>query len=132
MPSHGRGGVRFVIYAYPYKRETQTPTARRHTFGHSVLQIEDVVEPAIKAIGPQMRSSRRVDELASNAHSVSGLAHAAFEHIANTQLTPDLLKVSLRRTFGRIGDLAFRQRANPFRRWRPWPNCSRPRTISES
>jgi hypothetical protein len=64
MPSHGRGGVRFVIYAYPYKRETQAPTARRHTFRHSVLQIEDVVEPAIKAIGPQMRSSRRVDELA--------------------------------------------------------------------
>ena len=40
-----------------------------------------------------MRCGRRVDELAGDANPISGLAHAAFEHVADAELATDLLHV---------------------------------------
>ena len=60
---------------------------------HLVLQLEDVLERAVEAIGPEMCAGRRVDELAGDAHPVAGLAHAAFEHVAHAELAADLLHV---------------------------------------
>ena len=48
---------------------------------------------------PSKRSAQRcapvagIDELPGDAHSVPGLAHAAFEHIAHAQFAPDLLHI---------------------------------------
>src|SRR5262249_26758852 len=58
--------------------------------GDPVLQIEDILQPAIKAIGPEVGATRGINELARNSNAVGSLAHAAFEHIADAKFTPDL------------------------------------------
>src|SRR5215470_10676052 len=35
-------------------------------------------------------TTRRVDQLRGDAHSIAGLAHAAFEHVADAEFTADL------------------------------------------
>ncbi len=40
-----------------------------------------------------MGTARGLDQLARDANPVAGLAHAAFEHVAHTQLAADLLHV---------------------------------------
>src|SRR5271165_6735763 len=58
-----------------------------------VLQLEDVVEHAVEAVCPDVSPSRRVDQLAGNAHTVTGLADASFEHIAHPEFTSDLAQI---------------------------------------
>ena len=60
---------------------------------HLVLQLEDVVEHTVKAVGPDMRAGRRVYQLAGDANPVAGFAQAAFEHIAHAELTADLAQI---------------------------------------
>ena len=64
-----------------------------HALGHSILQIEDVLNAAVEMICPEMRAASAVDELRRDAHPLCCFAHATFEHIAHTQFTPDLLHV---------------------------------------
>src|SRR6516164_3645613 len=56
-----------------------------------VLQLEDIFERTVEAVGPQMRPGQRVDQLRRDAHPSAGFAHRAFEHIADTELSADLL-----------------------------------------
>jgi hypothetical protein len=58
-----------------------------------VLQFEDVVERAVEAVRPNMRSGRRIDQLACDAHTAHGFAHTAFEDVAHAELAPDLAQV---------------------------------------
>src|SRR6516162_7528683 len=60
---------------------------------HLILKIEDVLERAVKPVGPKMGAVCRVDQLRGDAYPAAGLAHRAFEHVAHTQLTPDLLHI---------------------------------------
>ena len=60
---------------------------------HLVLQLENVVQRAVKTVGPDVRAGRRVNQLPSDTHPVAGFAHAAFEHIAHTELLRHLLHV---------------------------------------
>src|SRR5215831_14909979 len=41
-----------------------------------------------------MSAGRRVHQLPSDAHPLSGLTHAAFEHVAHAEVAPDLLHVN--------------------------------------
>src|SRR6516165_349011 len=63
--------------------------ARRHL----VLQLEDVFQRAVEAVGPQMRAGHRVDQLPGNTDPIATLAYRPFEHIADAQLAADLLHV---------------------------------------
>ena len=58
---------------------------------------------AVKAICPQMRSGRGVDELPGDTHSVACLSDAAFEDVTNPQLAPDLLNVHGSTLVGKAG-----------------------------
>src|SRR5262245_49394557 len=58
-----------------------------------ILQIEDIRERAFKTVRPKVNPGRCIDELTGNAHAIGGLAHAAFQHIANAELTARLLHV---------------------------------------
>src|SRR5262249_1151848 len=60
-----------------------------------VLKVEDIFEPAVEMIGPQMRPGARVYQLTGDAHPITALAHRAFEHITNTQLAADPLHVDV-------------------------------------
>ena len=42
-----------------------------------------------------MEAARRIDELGGNAHTVAGSAYAALEHVAHTELAPDVLNLGL-------------------------------------
>src|SRR5262249_28301439 len=53
--------------------------------GDPILQIENVVERTVKAIGPDVCAGRRVDQLPGDAHPAAGFAHATFEHVAHAQ-----------------------------------------------
>src|SRR6516165_8479470 len=57
---------------------------------HLVLKLEDVVDGAVEAVGPDVRAGAGVDELARDPHPVAGLAHAAFEHVAHPQFSRHL------------------------------------------
>ena len=61
--------------------------------GQLILQLEDVVEGAFEAVGPDMRPGRRIDELARDAHAVRRLAQAALQHIAHAELAAHLLRI---------------------------------------
>jgi hypothetical protein len=61
--------------------------------GDLILQLENIVERAFEALGPQMRPGGRIDQLPGDAHLVRRLAHAAFQHIAHAELAADLLHV---------------------------------------
>src|SRR4029077_17659994 len=63
------------------------------TARHLVLQFENIVDGAAETVGPDMRATRRVYQLPSDAHKVAGFAHAAFEHVPHAQLAPDLARV---------------------------------------
>ena len=65
----------------PQARFDRTGDAGRNL----VLQLKNVVERAIEAVGPDVSAGRRVDQLAGDAHPIAGFAHAAFEHVAHTQ-----------------------------------------------
>jgi hypothetical protein len=51
--------------------------------GDLALHGEDVVELAVVGLRPQVAVVHRVDELRGDAHLVAGLAHAAFEDVAD-------------------------------------------------
>ena len=61
--------------------------------GDLVLQIEDLRQRSVETIGPQVGTRRGIDELAGDAQAVARPAHASLDHIADTQLAPDLLHV---------------------------------------
>jgi hypothetical protein len=50
-----------------------------------VLQLEDVFEGAVEAVGPEMRTSERVDQLGCDADATAGFAHRAFEDVAHAE-----------------------------------------------
>src|SRR6516165_7071261 len=58
-----------------------------------VLQIEDVLERAIEAVGPQMHSCFGLDKLRGNANPPAALPDRAFEDVAHAQLAADPLYV---------------------------------------
>ena len=60
---------------------------------HFVLQVKHVLQRAAKTVCPEMRVSRRVDQLRGNAHASARSAHRAFEDIAHAQFAADLLYV---------------------------------------
>src|SRR5262249_16190263 len=61
-----------------------------HARRHLVLKLEDVFNDAVKMVGPEMAASRGIDELAADAQAVPRLAAAAFQHVADTELSAHL------------------------------------------
>src|SRR5208282_2714002 len=60
-----------------------------------VLKFEDVLDFTIEAVGPKMRSSRGINELPGYSQPISRFTHAAFKHVADAQLAPDLFHVDV-------------------------------------
>ena len=58
-----------------------------------LLKREDVVERAVETVGPDMCAGCRIDQLAGDANSTTGLAHAAFEHVTHAKLAPDFTSI---------------------------------------
>src|SRR6266849_3114034 len=63
--------------------------ARRHL----VLEVEDIFERAVEAVGPEMRAGFSFDQLHADAHPPTALPDRAFENVADTQLATDALYV---------------------------------------
>ena len=87
--------------------DLQCPQARRyggdHVLGDVVLQGEDVAQAALVAVGPDMSAGPGLDELGGDTHAVSGLAHAALDHIAHAELASHLLDVDGAALVGEAG-----------------------------
>ena len=62
-------------------------------FGHRVLQLKYVLQRTIELFRPKMCAGGCFDQLPADAETTGGLAHAALEHIADTELAADLLDV---------------------------------------
>src|SRR5262245_15332243 len=60
---------------------------------NAVLEIEYVSKRTIEIIGPEMRAIFGIDELTSDAHAQSGLAHAAFQHVPDAEIAANLFDV---------------------------------------
>ena len=58
-----------------------------------ILEIEDVDQIAIEAVGPDVMTRARIDELARYANPVARLSHAPFQHVPHAQLAPNLADV---------------------------------------
>src|SRR5262249_39311591 len=71
--------------------------ARAHragdTAGDLALDTEQIGGAAIDPVGPEMRAGFGIDQLRVDAYLVAGASDAAFEHVANLQLPPDLLRL---------------------------------------
>ena len=64
-----------------------------HTGGYLVLQVEDVFQQAVEAVGPQMRPGFRLDQSRADAHPTAALPDRAFEHIAHAQFPADAVHI---------------------------------------
>src|SRR5215813_9792224 len=62
-------------------------------FRHAILQSEDVAHLAIEAIGPKVRTGRGVNELSRESKTIARAPNAAFQHIADTELAPNLTDI---------------------------------------
>ena len=71
-----------------------------HFLGNLILQRENVGQLAIMAIGPDMLAGGGVYELRCDAHAITALAHAPFEHITHAQFTTHLLYIDGRTFVG--------------------------------
>jgi hypothetical protein len=61
--------------------------------GDPVFEIEDVLAPALVAIGPDADGGRRLDQLGGDADAVAGDAQAALQQIAHAELASDLRRL---------------------------------------
>src|SRR6478672_7367817 len=64
-----------------------------HLLRDLVLQIENVLQRAVKPVRPEVRAGRNVNELSGDPQAGSRLAHAAFEHIPHAEFATDLFDV---------------------------------------
>jgi len=55
--------------------------------------IEDIFKRPVEAVGPDVDAGCGIDKLAGDAHTAAGLAHAAFQYVADAKFSPDLLHV---------------------------------------
>ena len=60
-----------------------------------ILQLEEVRDFLLEAVGPEMRAGLRIDELRIYAHPVLVALDRTFEHIAHTKLLADFLGVGI-------------------------------------
>src|SRR5436190_1460800 len=58
--------------------------------GHFVLNCEHILQLAVVTFSPTMRSCRRINQLSSDPHTVTGAPDAALQDVAHAQLAPDL------------------------------------------
>ena len=54
-----------------------------------VLDLEDIGQIAVVAVGPQVTAGCRVDELRGDPHALAGAADGAFEHRPHAKLAAD-------------------------------------------
>src|SRR5215468_2660688 len=54
--------------------------------GDLVLEGKDIGQFTIVTIRPQVMAARGLDELGGDANTIGGPPHAAFEHVAHTEL----------------------------------------------
>jgi hypothetical protein len=57
------------------------------------LHVEDIGYGLVEALGPQMSSGLRVDELNVDPHAIGGALDASLERITDIQLAPDRFHV---------------------------------------
>ena len=74
-----------------------------HVVGDVVLQFENVGQLAIIAFRPQMGAARGVDQLTGHPNGVGGLAHAAFENVADPELSGHIAHVDRLALVGKGG-----------------------------
>jgi hypothetical protein len=71
------------------------PHGRQHGTGDLGLQLEDVAQLALECLRPELEAVERVDQLHVDAHRLTMLAHAAFEHGRDTQAAADFARVDV-------------------------------------
>jgi len=64
-----------------------------HACCHLILEIENILDGAVEAVGPDLHSGRCIDELPGDAQAVRRFAYAAFKYIADTEFAADLLHI---------------------------------------
>src|SRR6185369_2859679 len=75
--------------------------------GNLVLDLEDVGELAVVALGPDMPAGLAVDELGIDPDSVAHLANASLEHVGDPELScnvADVHRLALESECGVAGD----------------------------
>src|SRR5205085_9042378 len=73
--------------------------------GELILNGENVLDRAVVTLRPDVVAVARIDQLRRDAHTIPGLAHAAFENVAYAELTSDLTHID-RFTFVSEGRVA--------------------------
>src|SRR5262252_400944 len=91
---------------------------RDHTRADVVLHGEDVGQIPVISLGPEMGTSGYIDELAADAHSLPGPAHAPLEDIANAKIAANLLEVDGFSFVGECGIAGDHEKPAPFRQSR--------------
>src|SRR5215472_10417801 len=65
----------------------------RHRLCDLIPHCEDVGEITVIAVRPDVIAGLGFNELCGDADPIASLAHAAFEHVAHTELTLDVLHI---------------------------------------
>src|SRR5262249_30674591 len=74
----------------------EPPGHRRHHRTHYlILNGKNVLKLPIVPLSPEMGTSRSVNKLSSDTNSISGSAHASFDHELHSQPAGDLTDIEL-------------------------------------
>ena len=57
------------------------------------MHVEEVGDRLVEPLGPEMIAALGVDQLHVDAHAISAALDAAFEHVADVELAPDLFEI---------------------------------------
>src|SRR5439155_14238860 len=61
---------------------------------HRALDLEEIRQVAVVAVGPHLAVVLRVDELHLDAHAVASALHATLEYVGDAQLLADVSQVT--------------------------------------
>ena len=99
FPRHEIKVVRFGAVRLPLLKRLLFLGEKRHLqrfndgLRYLVLDLEDVGEVPVVAVGPDVPARAAIDELRCDPHPVPGLADAALEDMADAQLACDVANI---------------------------------------
>src|SRR5262245_55560759 len=86
-------GSSLVSHTFDFGESDLGLNRRHHAFRNAILQIENVVDLALKAVCPEVRARRCVNQLCREPEALAGPPDTTLEHIAGAQVASDISNI---------------------------------------
>jgi len=91
----------FALGSIDFRLFKSRRDCRDYAGSNLVLQLKDVIQRSVEPVSSQMCSGRGIDKLAGDTDLAASLSDAAFEYVADAQLSSDLFDID---SFALVGE----------------------------